>query len=193
MYDDAADVLALAQPHVRPGSAAVLGLVDAIAPGCAALIVVFTGADPKDLRITRRDGDVADRCGSLMIEDWLPGRAAVRCLPHSTRCRRDVEKLTESLSDLRRSSLWNREINHSTTRDRRSNWSPRQFRETRRVGVEGCGSSLGDWCRLRVKRRRNRREEDDRERRSRASFEHCGGRGSGPDNLVRVSEFANSR
>src|SRR5256885_7861286 len=148
MDDDASDVLAFAQPQVRPGSAAILGLIASIAPRCTALIVVFAGANPKDLRIARRDGDVADGCRSLMIEDRLPGRPAVGCLPHSARCRCDVEQLAESLTDLRRRSLWNREINHSTTSDRRPDRSPRQFGKARRVGVEGGRSSLGGWCRL---------------------------------------------
>jgi len=60
--DHAPDVLGRLEAHVRPRFSAVLRLVDAVAPRCAALIVRLAGADPDDVGIARRDRDVANGC-----------------------------------------------------------------------------------------------------------------------------------
>ena len=131
MDDDAADVLRFPETHVRPAFAAVLGLVDAVAPGCAALIVVLTRSYPDDLGIAWRNCDVADRRRALVIEDRLPGGAAVDGFPDTARCRRNVEQLAEPLTDLGCGPLGDREVDDAPARNRRSYRSPRQLGEPR--------------------------------------------------------------
>src|SRR5206468_895315 len=92
--------------------------------------------DPEDIWIARRDGDVADRRGPLVIEDRLPRRAAVGRLPHSARSRRSVEQLTQSPTDLRRGTFGYREIDDAPARYGRSDRSPRKLRQPRGVRVE---------------------------------------------------------
>ena len=60
MNDNSANVLGFLETHVAPGLSGVLGLVDSVAPRRAALIVVLTGTDPKDLGIGGCDGDITD-------------------------------------------------------------------------------------------------------------------------------------
>ena len=80
MDDDLAD-LPLLLPDVLPGLAAVGGLVDAVAGHDVAADVGLAGADVDDVGIGRRDGDGADGRGRLIVEDRLPGEAAVGRLP----------------------------------------------------------------------------------------------------------------
>ena len=85
------NLLAIAQAEVRPGLAAVGGLVDAIADGEVGTMQSFTAADVDDLRVGGRDGDGADRAGGLLVEDRLPGAAVVGGLPDAAVDRADVE------------------------------------------------------------------------------------------------------
>src|SRR5262249_53482527 len=88
--DDAADVLRVLQADVAPGLAAVVGAVDAVAVGDAALAVVLRGADPDDVGVLRVEGDGADGVRALVIEDGDPGGAGVAGLPDAARSGRDV-------------------------------------------------------------------------------------------------------
>ena len=84
MDDDASDVLGLPESHVSPRFSTILRLVDSISPRRAALVVRLARSNPNDVRIARRYSDVTNRCRTLMIEDRLPGRSAIRRLPNSS-------------------------------------------------------------------------------------------------------------
>ena len=77
VHHDTRDVLGCLEAHVLPGAAGVFALVDAIAKGDAALVVVFAGAHPDNRRILGIDGDGADGVGAVGIEDRRPGSAVV--------------------------------------------------------------------------------------------------------------------
>src|SRR5262249_4965263 len=81
--DDAVDVARRAQAHVDVGLAAVGRLVDAVAPAGALPVVRLAGADPDEIGIALRDGDVANRHQADVLELRLERRAAVRGLPHA--------------------------------------------------------------------------------------------------------------
>src|SRR5262249_62369334 len=85
-----ADVLRVLQADVAPGLATVVGAVDAVAVGDAALAVVLAGADPDDERVLRVEGDGADGVGALVVEDGGPGGAGVGDLPDAARGGGDV-------------------------------------------------------------------------------------------------------
>ena len=91
MDDDAADVVGLLEAEVRPGGAGVHRLVDAIAPRGALAIVGLAGADVEDRRIGGREGEVADGGIGLVVEDGLPGIAAVDGLEDSAGGGADVD------------------------------------------------------------------------------------------------------
>src|ERR1700722_11044991 len=55
------DALRLFKPNVRPTLAAVHGLIDTVSPGGTLAIVRFTGADPHDGGIGRRNRNRSDR------------------------------------------------------------------------------------------------------------------------------------
>ncbi len=81
---DAADVVSLLEAQVRPGNAGIHRFVDAIAPRRALAIVGLAGADVENRRVGWREGEVADRGVRLIIEDGLPGVAAVDRLEDSS-------------------------------------------------------------------------------------------------------------
>ena len=66
---DAADVAAVAQPHVRPALAAVRAPVDAVPPRRTLPAGALAGADPDDRRVPLVERDRTDRVGALMLED----------------------------------------------------------------------------------------------------------------------------
>ena len=76
---------------MRERPAAVGGLVDADARHGRAEEVRLAGADPHDVGVRRRDGDVADARRRLVLEDGLPRRAVVVGLPHAARRVRRVD------------------------------------------------------------------------------------------------------
>ena len=80
---DHRDVLGGLQAHVGPGGAAIERLVDAVAVGNAALGVVLAAADPDHQRVVRIEGHAAERVGTLVVEDRIPGRAGVGRLPEA--------------------------------------------------------------------------------------------------------------
>ena len=49
-----------------------------------ALVIVLAGADPYDFRIARRDRNVADGYGFLVVENRSPSGARVDALPEPT-------------------------------------------------------------------------------------------------------------
>ena len=77
VHDDAGDVFGRLQSHVVECSAAVLALIDAIAVGRCALVVVLTGAHPHNRRILGIDGDPADGKRSIVVEHGCPGGPVV--------------------------------------------------------------------------------------------------------------------
>src|SRR5262249_42947549 len=79
--DDAGADLALLLPVVLPGPAGVGGLVDAVAGRDVAADVGLAGADVDHVRVRRGDGQGADGRDRLVVEDRLPGEAAVGRLP----------------------------------------------------------------------------------------------------------------
>ncbi len=83
MDDNAGDMLRVAEAHVRPGRAAVGGLVDSVAPVCAARQGVVAGARPHHIGVRRGDCQGADGRDSGGIGDEFPGSAAVRGAPHA--------------------------------------------------------------------------------------------------------------
>ena len=88
--DDHGPDLAFLLPDVRPGLAGVGRLVDAVARGHVAADVGLARADVDDVRVGRRHGDRADRRDRLVVEDRLPGEAAVARLPDAARGRGGV-------------------------------------------------------------------------------------------------------
>src|SRR5262249_6726490 len=80
---DAVDVARRRKAHARPGLAAVDRLVDAVAPRCALAVVRLAGANPHEIGVALRHGDVADPDQTLILELRLEGRAAVGRLPHA--------------------------------------------------------------------------------------------------------------
>ena len=66
---------------MRPRLAAVAAAVDAVAERRVVARVLLAGADVDDVGIRRRQRDLADRQHVLVVEDRLPGRAAVDGLP----------------------------------------------------------------------------------------------------------------
>src|ERR1022692_1064396 len=77
IHHDAGDVLGEFESHVVEGAPAVFALVDAIAVGDAALVIVLAGAHPDDGRILGVDGNPADRVGTVIVEYGRPRRAVV--------------------------------------------------------------------------------------------------------------------
>ena len=84
--------LLVSQAHVLPRAAAVGGLVDAVAPRRALAVVAFTGADPHQVGVGRRNRDGADRAAALVVEHRCERRAGVGGLVDARRGHRDVER-----------------------------------------------------------------------------------------------------
>ena len=68
---------------MRPGGAGIHRFVDAIAPGGALAIVGLAGSHVENRRVGRGEREVADRGIGLLVEDGLPGVAAVDGLEDS--------------------------------------------------------------------------------------------------------------
>ena len=77
VHHDAGDVLGELEAHVAEGAPAVFALIDAVAVGDAALVVVLARAHPDDGGILGIDGDPADGVGAVVVEDRGPGGAVV--------------------------------------------------------------------------------------------------------------------
>ena len=85
------NLLAVAQPEMRPGRAGIGGLVDAVADRQIGTMQSLTAGDVDDVRVGGRNFNGADRAGRLLIEDRLPGPPEVVGLPDSAVHRADVE------------------------------------------------------------------------------------------------------
>src|SRR6185295_3268911 len=81
--NDAADLLDVAEPDGAPGSSTVHRLEDAVADTEIRTMETLATADINDVRIRRRDGDIAHRSGWRAVEDRMPGPAVVIRLPHA--------------------------------------------------------------------------------------------------------------
>ena len=97
--DDARDVVGILEPHVRPALPAIGRLEDALTPRRALTVVVLACADPDDARVGRRNRDVADRRGGLVVEHRLEGGPVVGRLPETARRRRDIKGGGVALQD----------------------------------------------------------------------------------------------
>jgi hypothetical protein len=89
--DDLRDLLRVAKAVVRPGLAAVVRAVDAVARGEVRALISLAAAYIDDVRIGRRDRDRADRARRLIVEDRHPGSAVVGRLPHAAVVEADEE------------------------------------------------------------------------------------------------------
>jgi hypothetical protein len=89
---DVADLERLLEAHAGPGLAAVLRLVDAVAPAHRVARVLLAGPDPDHVRIARGHRDRADREAAFVLEQRLPARAAVVGPPHPAAGRRDEDR-----------------------------------------------------------------------------------------------------
>ena len=87
------DLLAVAQTEVRPGIAAVAGLVHAVADGKVGPLQALSAARIDDPRIAWRYRERADRAGWFSIEDRDPGPARVFTLPNAAVDRSDVKEI----------------------------------------------------------------------------------------------------
>ena len=109
MDRDARDVVRVLEAHVLPRLARVRRLVDAVARIRAARREGVARADPDDVRVRGRYGDVANRELALPVEHRLERRAVVGRLPHASGPERHVERVQVGLGgrgghrDVRRS------------------------------------------------------------------------------------------
>src|ERR1700719_4417874 len=78
---------------VRPGLAAIHGLVHAVSVGDGRAHVRFAGAQINDLGIGWRNSDGADGSDGLRIKNGIPGAAGIVGAPHAATHRAEVENL----------------------------------------------------------------------------------------------------
>ena len=78
---DARNLLVVVDPHVRPRSARIGRLVDAVTGGEVGAMQSLARAHVHDVGIRDRHVDRANRPARLLVEDWIPGAAVVRGLP----------------------------------------------------------------------------------------------------------------
>ena len=85
------------RPMLRPGLAAVGGLVDAVADRHAVAHPALARPDPDRLGVLGIDRDRADRLHRLLVEHRLERGAAVHRLPHAAARRADIHGETIAL------------------------------------------------------------------------------------------------
>ena len=90
MNDDVADVTSVFEADVGPGLSGVGGFVDAIAEGDVAADAGFAGAGVNHVGIRVGNGDGADGGDALLVEEWIPGDAAVGCFPDAAAHRAEI-------------------------------------------------------------------------------------------------------
>ena len=93
VHDDAPDLLGFGQSHELPAAGAVGRLAHAAARRDGVARVLLAGAEIDDVRVARRDREVAERGDAFVVEHRPEGRAGVGRLPDAARRRRDVEGL----------------------------------------------------------------------------------------------------
>src|SRR5258708_2943207 len=86
----ASDMLRVAQPNVAPCLSAVGGFVHTIAVGEVRTKVCFASACINNVGIRWSNRQRTDGANGLPVEDWFPGHAAVRCLPHTAADRAEI-------------------------------------------------------------------------------------------------------
>ena len=91
MNYDPSDVTRFGEPHVGPGSTGVRRLEDALAP-VVTRIESGPGAQPDDVRIRRRDGDVAHGHHRVdSVEHRRSRRAVISALEYATVLGKDID------------------------------------------------------------------------------------------------------
>ena len=123
--------------------AAVLRLVDAIAPRRAALVVRFAVPTQMMSGLLGATAMSPIEADPSMIEYRLPGRSSICGLPHAARCRRNVEEFTQSAAYLGLRPFGNGEVDDASARDRRPDRAPRQLGQSCGVGVEDYRCRFG--------------------------------------------------
>src|SRR5258706_8592828 len=88
---DRPDLLPLAQGQMLPRSAAVCGFIHAVAGREIGPLQALAAADVDHVRIRRRNGDIADRSGRLVVEDRFPCSPGVVGLPDAAVIDADVK------------------------------------------------------------------------------------------------------
>src|SRR5215469_13811337 len=76
------NLLRIAQAKVRPGLAAVRGLVDAVANRQIRPMQPLPAADINRVRIRQRNRNRPDGSSRLLIEDWRPRATVIVRLPY---------------------------------------------------------------------------------------------------------------
>src|SRR5205807_1606641 len=79
--EDRAELLAVPQPEMVPGLAAVGRFVNAVAGGEIGSLQTLATADVDDVGVGGRHGQRAHRAGRLVIEEGLPGAPVIGGLP----------------------------------------------------------------------------------------------------------------
>ena len=146
---------------MRPGLAAVGGLVDAVADGEVGADDAGAGADVDDVGIGRRHGDRADRAGACLVEDRFPIGTVVGRAPDAAVVEADVEhvRLARHAGHARARPARVGPIDRQCMAVYRSGSGPRRpnKRQKRRRGARGgagappnenCDASMGGATRL---------------------------------------------
>ncbi len=113
MHDNAADVVALFQPHVRPVFPSIHRLIDTVPPGRRLTVRTFPGSNPDDASIFLVDCDVPHRMDFLVLEHRRETQPIIRRLPDPTRCRSEIVDPCIHLNDC--------DVDQSTTHVRWAN------------------------------------------------------------------------
>ena len=153
MDPNAADVVRLLETPMRPRFSIVRRSIDTVTVVGAVAKVRLTGANPNDLRTTRRDRDVTNRCGAFTIEDRLEGCAVVDRAPKPARSGADEKAVGIARS--------HSESDHAPALTRRANLAEREVAGDR---VES---------RLRDRLGGYRQEDDGDERTAPTNCMHC--------------------
>ena len=84
---DPGDGEGLFQSHMGPGFTSVGGFPYSATRIGRTKDVGFSGANPYDVRVGRRDGQVANGGGALVFENRIEGNSLIDTFPDSTGCR----------------------------------------------------------------------------------------------------------
>ena len=90
MRDDARDMPALGQPHVRPRLAAIGGLVDAVTPARTLAVGCLARANPHHVSVALEEAECAHRVHAFAFEHGRHRDGVVRGFPHAARCTGDI-------------------------------------------------------------------------------------------------------
>jgi hypothetical protein len=90
---DRCDLLTVAKAEMFPRLAAVGRSVDAVAGSEIGTLQALAAADVDDVRIGRRNGEIADRASGLVVKDRLPCAAGIGRFPDAAVIDADVENI----------------------------------------------------------------------------------------------------